>query len=498
MTLRSLLSAGALITLGMLAGRLLGLLREILIAAQFGTGAEADMAIALLIIPDFITAALLGSAASAALVPAFAARSHGEAIDLMWQAMLVSVVAFAGLALIIISQEASIRQLLTGDTEAWPEASIALRLALCSLPLTAATAIATAYLQYRGRFTIPALANAIFNSVIVLALWLIPDGLLVLAGGIIAASLARLLAHMGAVTRTGDLKKKISFSPWQMDGQLLKAYGATSATGLLTLLPHYAPYAVIGLVGGSVALFNYAFKLILLPAMLGQTIIQMVLLPRLVNLRRDADLESHPGIYRMILQLAWIVSLAACLSLTLASDDIAMLLFGYGKMTSDDITQIGKLFALGVWAMPGMLIASVWQQLLYAGGHTRSQLLASLLQSALIFPLCWIGQGSAGLMGVAAAYVAIQWLPVAVLARQGPTLNLAARWLPSSSYIKLSLIMLAAFIPPAALYHLLAPLPLAGLILAGLIGFIVLAIGLVACTPARQALAEALRQRSAG
>src|SRR5690606_4625947 len=97
MTTRLLFSVGMLVTVGMLAGRVLGLLREALIAAPFGAGVDADMAVSLLIIPDFVTALLIGSAASATLVPAFASRSAQEASALFFQALAASML-LAGVA----------------------------------------------------------------------------------------------------------------------------------------------------------------------------------------------------------------------------------------------------------------------------------------------------------------------------------------------------------------------------------------------------------------
>src|SRR5258708_2872554 len=140
MTLKTLFSAGALIALGMLAGRVLGLLRETLLAASFGTGGVADIAIALLIIPDFLTQPLIGNAFGATLVPAFAARDENNALALFWQAFVSTVIVFVLIALLIYSQS--------------HDMPYAFLLALCSLPLTAATAVAMAWLQYHHRFLI--------------------------------------------------------------------------------------------------------------------------------------------------------------------------------------------------------------------------------------------------------------------------------------------------------------------------------------------------------
>jgi putative peptidoglycan lipid II flippase len=279
MTLKHLFSAGALITAGMLAGRLLGLLREMLLASQFGIHAQADMAIMLLIIPDFITAALIGSAASAALIPAFAERDHDNALALFWQSLALSLIVFTLIGLLMFMQEDHLRALMSAEVRELPQASLAFFLTLCSLPLAAATSIVTAYLQYRGRFMAPAFANAIFNFIIILTLCILPGSLAVFAGGIVVAAVVRLVAHVGAFARVGDTLKKPVWSPLVINKSLGKTYASTVGAGVFGMLPFYTPYVLIAYMGSSVALFNYAFKLIMLPAALLQTVVQMVLLP---------------------------------------------------------------------------------------------------------------------------------------------------------------------------------------------------------------------------
>src|SRR5690606_35972856 len=109
---------------------------------------------------------------------------------------------FTAVALLIGWWEEALAAFYSGSADL-SDAGNALLIALCSLPLTAATAVVTAWLQHRGRFLVPAFANAIFNSIILLTLWLAPAGLVMLASGIIAAALLRLLAHLLAFRRGG-------------------------------------------------------------------------------------------------------------------------------------------------------------------------------------------------------------------------------------------------------------------------------------------------------
>src|SRR5690606_9161989 len=142
-------------------------------------------------------------------------------------------------------------------------------------------------------------------------------------------------------------------------------YAQTASTGILGLLPQYVPYGVVAAMASGLALFSYAFKLVIFPAALGQTIIQLVLLPWFVRRKEEAGAAQQ---YSLALQAAWIFAFSLALPVSMAGYDLAALCFRYGEMTAGDVSRIGHLLSIGIWAAPGMLLAAVWQQMLYAHG----------------------------------------------------------------------------------------------------------------------------------
>ena len=485
MTLRSLFTAGALVTFGMLVGRILGLLRETLLAKTFGTSELADMAIMLLLIPDVITLALLGGTASATLVPAFSARNRENALALMWQSLVVSLVVFTTMALLLFANEEFNHAFITTHISG----ALCL-LFLTSLPLTALTSILTAWLQYRGRFTVIAFANAIFNGVVILALLFMPTQLPVLSVAIMVATLVRFFAHAYSYYRAEGAFPKVAWRPWQIDKALFKHYAATAGTGFLNMVPQYTPYLILAAAGGGVAIFNYAFKLMMMPAILGQGVIQMVLLPWLVHLRGEGS-DHHAT----TLQCTWMVSLAMCLSLMLASHDVVVLCFGYGKMTADDVDVVATLFAIGVWALPCMLLTSVWQQIMYARSNAKTPLLANTLLAAAVVPACALGKWAFGLKGLAVMFVCAQIVPLGWMAYVGYRLGILSCYRPSWANGKITLMVVALWVPLAVVYHSLALPAVAGLLLAGVMGAVLLAAGLAFNAPVRAWALQRLQKR---
>jgi putative peptidoglycan lipid II flippase len=402
LNLRSLISAGGIVVVGMMAGRALGLLREISIAAYFGINGQSDVAILLLIIPDFITAVFIGSAASAALIPAFALREKPQAIALFWQTMAISVVGFSLLAILCI---------VLGN---WFTIAdyIILLLTFFSLPFMGATAVCAAWLQYSERFVVPAFATVIFNVVILCALWLVTGDLKILAVGIFFASLLRFFVHMRAFfcslpLREGEaglfrcVRNDIA---WQINKKLAVTYLQTTTAGVLGMLPIYAPYLILSATVGGLSLFNYAFKLVLLPTMLLQTIIQTVILPLLV--KQHPELRSKTHI--LGLQIGLICGVAIALFVTFTAHVIANLCFAYGKISAQNVDEIAGLLRLGIWSTPFAILSCLWQQMLYAENRAKTAMFASFVEAALLFPLYYFGLKIWGVSGVMVGYLAIR------------------------------------------------------------------------------------------
>lgn len=64
---RSLLSAGLFLSLALMAGRLAGFGREVLLASSLGLSEQADIAIVLLTVPDLLVNLLLSGGIGVAL-----------------------------------------------------------------------------------------------------------------------------------------------------------------------------------------------------------------------------------------------------------------------------------------------------------------------------------------------------------------------------------------------------------------------------------------------
>ncbi len=447
MTLKKLLSASVLIALGMLLGRALGFLREMLLAAQFGAGnGDANTAIALLLIPDFITSLFIGSSISAVLVPAFAARDKERALALLWQSIKLVLPIFTVIAIAVG---------LIAD-------SSFISIALFSLPLTAVTGVLTAYLQHRGKFMAPAFSTVIFNMVILSALWFLPPGLFMLSFAVVFAALTRFAANLGAFLGSGLERQKSDNKQWELDKQLIMAYVQNMLSNVLGIFILYTPFAMIAFLNpAEFALFNYSFKLITFPSVLIQTIIQMSVLPWFVNIRgmnSSSGSRHMPLEYGYSLKVAWVVSITVSLCVSLVAHDIAQICFGHGKMTLRDTVQIGELLAIGIWATPCVVMLSVWQQIFYACHKQKAALFSNVALALFIIPLCWVGYIIGDSKGLLYGFVAAQIIPFFILSLTGKLFLFGSNTSLLRSvmlYLKMSIVVLFIFVPFALVYDTL-------------------------------------------
>ena len=137
--LRHLVSAGLLVSGGILLGRLTGFLREVAVASKFGVSREADVVLFSLSLPDFLVSILMGGALAAALIPEFK-RATVQTADLLFlQSSLLVGAGFSILVVLLIWQaEALIYLFAPGFDPASVQASrFLLNLVLWLMPLTA-------------------------------------------------------------------------------------------------------------------------------------------------------------------------------------------------------------------------------------------------------------------------------------------------------------------------------------------------------------------------
>src|SRR5690349_10424912 len=160
--------AALLIALGNIVSRLLGVVREAVIAGTFGRGADVATFKAASTIPTILYDLLVSGAISAALVPVLSEYAEGDEAE-FWRVassiINLTLLALAGVTALLVWQAPAAVTLLAGGFQAGiREQTIQMvRLLLPAVVFMGLSGLITALLYARQRFLLPAFTTSAFN-----------------------------------------------------------------------------------------------------------------------------------------------------------------------------------------------------------------------------------------------------------------------------------------------------------------------------------------------
>src|SRR3990167_3697834 len=152
-------------------GRILGCVREILIAGTYGKTYDADVIVLTLTIPDILLNFLVAGALSITIMPELVKANTRQFIALISKYHLITGVIFCTFAvLLIIFSHPFIALMAPGLPPTFEaEASSLLKISAWSIPLIVWSGITSSSLNSKGIFLSPALGTVFFNFIICIA-----------------------------------------------------------------------------------------------------------------------------------------------------------------------------------------------------------------------------------------------------------------------------------------------------------------------------------------
>ena len=317
------------------ASRLLGVVRDAVVASQFGLSGHADAALVVLSYPDFTVSLLWGAAVPAVMVPRMAGRPLNAIANeaARWSRFALTIFACAGVMSWLFSA-VIVHWLAPGlgalDTRL---AAGALGLsALIALPAGAVAMVGAAALQAQRRLQWQYAGHVVFNLVLI-------TGLLLsaklgrfdwIAAGIAAAAIAR-LALMRWAAGVGA-PAPVATARWP-DADALRASALALAASGLTVFYTLAARAFASDAGpGRLGVFHYAQRVGELPLHTVFAVAAALALARLSAAEASGDAAGARERGRQWMQSMLLVAalLGAC-GMLIAPLGVR-LLFGWGRM----------------------------------------------------------------------------------------------------------------------------------------------------------------------
>lgn len=410
MTFNRLLKGAATVGGMTLISRVLGFVRDMVIARFFGASAEADAFFVAFKIPNFFRRLTAEGAFSQAFVPVLADVRHkeGEAathllLDAVWTRLSLLLAALTLLGMLFAEPIMLLFAPGFAHDARLPISVDMLRITFPYLLLISLTAMLAAVLNSYSRYWEPAFNPVWLNVAMIGAAWLLAPVLDVpamsLAWGVLIAGFIQLAWVWWALTPVG----------WRPHGTLAKHEGvgrvlrnmAPALLGVSVAQINLLVSTILAsfLIAGSVSWLYYADRLMEFPVGIFGVALATVVLPGLSRSRAEGDWDAYNKTLDLALRLIWIVGLPATVALALLSEPLMLTLFGYGAFSvSDAISSAQALTAYGVGLL-GFLAVKVLAPAFYAREQMKVPVQVSIvalvvnlvLALTLIQPLAHVG-----------------------------------------------------------------------------------------------------------
>ncbi|MBO6836042.1 MAG: murein biosynthesis integral membrane protein MurJ [Alphaproteobacteria bacterium] len=421
-----------------MASRVLGFVRDAMMAAVLGAGPAAEAFVVAFRLPNLFRRLFAEGALNAALVPIYAKRMEREGRDSAVRfggeaAVLLILVMLALTVLAMAFMPFVILVLAPGFAD--DEATFALAVALSTvtfpyLTFMALSALLSGMLNTAGRFGAAAAAPMLLNVVLIAAMLLSLSGFFpmipaeFLAWGVFIAGIAQfglvawdckragILFHLPRPRIGADIRLLLR----RMGPGVLSAGVSQINMVVSTILASLLP-------AGAIAHLYYADRVAQLPLGVIGVAISVALLPLLSRQLSAGDDAGARDSLNRSLEIGMLFTLPAAAALIAMPLPIVDVLFRRGAFEAGDAFATAEVVAAMAVGLPPVVLVKVLSPAFFARGDTRTPLYIAALSMALNLVLAFALMRVLGAAGIALAASLAAWANAAamgwILGRRG-------------------------------------------------------------------------------
>lgn len=401
------LQASAVMVTATLFSRILGILRDTVIAYLFGQNQLTDAYRAAFQLPDFLFFMVAGGAMSSALIPVFSEYFNTDRREEAWRiySSVINIMVAITIVLVGLGEVFTgplVHVMLPGLSPDTMELTV--RLTRIVLPIQiffVLGGLMMATLYARHHFIVPALGPNIYNLGIIF-------GGVTLAGTMGIAGLA-----WGAAL--GALIGNVLLPQWMM-GRLGSKYAAlwdVRNPGVRQVfrimipimlglgLPGMYMLVLRGFASGlgekAISILDNANRQMQAPLGIVGQAIAIAIFPTLAELAGKGDRAGLRAILRQGLRLVWYITLPATALMFVFAADIGRVLLQYGKFHAADTEMVAaalKMFSLGLFGWSGQAMIT---RAFYSLNDSLTPVLIGTVVTAGFVPLAWLFVGPMGM-----------------------------------------------------------------------------------------------------
>jgi putative peptidoglycan lipid II flippase len=422
------------VSTGTLASRLLGFVRDAMVAGLLGAGPVADAFLVAFQLVNVVRRLLTEGALNNALVPAWLSMNETKGP--------IAASAFAGRVLGTISAALIVATGATGLLMPWIIIALApgfagketlrlaandARLMLPYLAFAGPATVTMALLNAQRRFALTAFTPLLFNAALIVVMtvliaqrWDAGDAAFAIAATVGIAGLLQ-LAILILRSRGGHFATplRVTFDS-EMRGFLAKAIpGMVAGAGPQLLI--VAGAIVASTSPSAVSWLYFANRLIELPLGIVGVAVGAVLVPELARAVRTEDRNAMTHTQSRGLELAAGLALPATLGLIALSEPIVRLLFEHGAFSAADTAGTAHALVWLALSLPAQVLIKALSPAFFARGDTTTPLWATLKGLVVTVVLAVVLGRLFASSGIAASIALGAWSGALVLIRHGVT-----------------------------------------------------------------------------
>ncbi len=393
--------------------RVLGLLREIAFAAEFGTQGVASAYVSAFRIPDLLFLVVMAGAFGAAFIPVFAGYLGKGDQQRAWN-LAAAVLSWAGVG---VAAGALLCFLLARPLMTWivapglsaenTDVAVDLMRILLLSPVFLGLGIAAkGILEAHHRFTLPALAPVLYNLAIIFGIVVLAPtyGIYGVAWAVIGGAVLHVLVQLPGLVGVG-----LRFRP-----SLARDVAGLREVWRL-LLPRVIGQAAFQINFIAVNYFatrqgeqeaaalNYAWQLMMLPHGVLALSISTVIFPTLAQLHEQGRLQELRTTFSQTVRPLIFLTLPASVGLFLLRDSIVRTAFQQGAFDDESTRLVVGPLAWLALGLLGYALVEILTRAYYATRDTRTPVITGLLIIVTNILLCALFIDSLGHAGLATA-----------------------------------------------------------------------------------------------
>lgn len=405
---KSVGAAALLLAASVALSRVIGFLRDALLANLVGAGPVADAYFAAFMLPDLLNYFLAGGALSIAFIPFYTRvrdREGEEAAAHLFHTVLsaVALVALVGTALLFVNADALIAfQFASFAPETKALATRLTRIVLPAQLFFLTGGILRAVLMAHGHFGAQAAAPLLYNGAVIAAGLATGTAEGFAWGVVLGALLGNWLLPVVDLLRTRAVPVDLALPDRRFLSYLWLAAPLMLGLSLTTVDEWYDKWFGATLGPGTVAALSYARKLAMAPVGIVGQAVAAAALPMLSGLyARGQRAELDDTLQRVLESSLVLAVFAAGAVFALAAPGVDVL-YRHGRFEASDAERVTFLLRVMAFGVPAWVIQQIAVRAFYAREDTWRPMILGTLVAASAVPL-YLGLGrelgAAGLAG---------------------------------------------------------------------------------------------------